>query len=86
MCVLGPMSKTDDKIERKGNTSSYCPYAVPLIICFEMRSSLGIAVLAVQVRYQRPMANALTLQFRQSTFGYPRNTQNGTPQSEPGHW
>ena len=43
--MLGPMSKTDDKIERKGNTGSYCPYAVPPIVCFEMQSDLGIAVL-----------------------------------------
>ena len=45
MYVLGPMSKTDDNIERKGNTGSYRPYAVPPIACFEMRSNLRIAVL-----------------------------------------
>ena len=33
-----------------------------------------------------PTADTLTLQFRWSTFGYPRNTWNGTPQSELGHW
>ena len=39
------MSKTDDKIKIKGNTGSYRPYAAPLIVCFKMQSSLGIAVL-----------------------------------------
>ena len=45
MHVFGPMSKTDDKIERKGNTGSYRPYAAPPIVCFEMRSDSRIAVL-----------------------------------------
>ena len=41
---------------------------------------------AVQFRYRRLSADALTLRFRRSTFGYPRNTRNGAPQSELGHW
>ena len=41
---------------------------------------------AVQVWYQQPTTDVLTLRFRRSTFGYPRNTQNGAPQSELGHW
>ena len=32
------------KSEEKGNTGSYRPYAVPPIVCFEMRSDSGIAV------------------------------------------
>ena len=52
MCVFGPMSKTDDKIERKGNTGSYRPYAAPPIVCFEIQSDSGIAVLL-----SRPYAN-----------------------------
>ena len=46
MRVFGPMSKTGDKIERKGNTGSYCPYAAPPIVCCEMRSDSRIAVLS----------------------------------------
>ena len=45
MRVFGPLSKTDDKIERKGNTGSYRPYAAPPIVCFEIQSDPGIAVL-----------------------------------------
>ena len=45
MCVFSLMSKTDDKIERKGNTNSYRPYAAPPIVCFEMQSDPRIAVL-----------------------------------------
>ena len=41
---------------------------------------------AMQFRYRCWSADALMLRFRRSTFGYPRNTRNGAPQSELGHW
>ena len=40
----------------------------------------------VQVQYWRSSADTLMLRFRRSTFGYPRDTRNGAPQSELGHW
>ena len=66
--------------------SAGCTYEIDHLALQIVIAELWKLLRAVQFRYRRLSADVLTLRFRRSTFGYPRNTQNGAPQSEPGHW